>query len=202
MAILSTAITFLIGMALLLACQWLRYGRSMTRPSSIADEAFGLSALSLPAGWRAAKNLNEQAGIQALDPLRGRYVIVISEFKSDSPTLTLEEHARLTMSTLVASKRLLAVRGPWHRLVGGHEALQYEIDALAQNFLVTYLHTTVAGERGLHQILGWATSHRYSRAGLDRILDGFSELPSAAPVAAPLPTTPPDRDRTSKYQVH
>ena len=101
MAILSTAITFLIGMALLLACQWMRYGRSITRPSSMADEAFGLSALSLPAGWRAAKNLNEQAGIQALDPLRGRYVIVISEFRSDSPTLTLEEHARRTMSMLV-----------------------------------------------------------------------------------------------------
>jgi len=203
MAILSTAITFLIGMALLLACHWIRYGRSVTRPSSMADEAFGLSALSLPAGWRAAKNLNEQAGIQALDPLRGRYVIVISEFKSDSPTLTLEEHARLTMSTLVASKRLLAVRGPWHRLVGGHEALQYEVDAWSHDWRVTYLHTTVAGERGLHQILGWATSHRYSRAGLDRILDGFSELPSAAPVVAtPLPTPPPDRDSTSRYQVH
>ena len=130
-------------------------------------------------------------------------MIVISEFKSDFPTLTLDEHARLTLSTLVSSKRLLAVRGPWRRLVGGHEALQYEIDAMSHDWRVTYLHTTVAGERGLHQILGWATSHRYSRAGLDRILDGFSELPSAAPVVAtPPPTPPPEWDSTSKYQVH
>lgn len=117
--------------------------------------------------------------------------------------MTLEEHARQTMSALVSPKRLLAVRGPWRRLVGGHEALQYEIDTVSRGWRITYLHTTVAGERGVHQILGWATRHRYSRTRLDRILNGVSELPSALPfVVTPLPAPAPDRDTPSECRVH
>lgn len=159
------------------------------------------SALALPTGWRAAKNLNEQAGIQAIDPLRCRYVIVISEFRGDLKEAPLDEVARDRITALIGSKRLIAIRGPWDRTVGGHEAVQFEIDVRSPKTRVRYLHTTVSGQRGLHQIVAWSTRLRYSRKEFDQLLDGFRELPHESQESA---ADVPHRSVpvVSNYRVH
>ena len=144
----------------------------------LRDAAWGLSELRLPSGWRAAQTLNDGAGIEAIDPLRGRYAIVISEWREDfDASLTLEEYSQSTRADLTSDVVLVSASGPEARRVGGHQAIQFEIDGVHEQTAVKYLHTVVLGRRAFHQVIAWAPRKRYSRPVFDRLLDGFTETP-------------------------
>ena len=48
-------------------------------------------------------------------------------------------------------------------MIGGYDALQYQIEGFYQQTRIKYLHTTIAGRRAFHQVLAWATYSRYDR---------------------------------------
>lgn len=180
-----------------------RIARVRRPPSGVLTDAeLGLARVTLPPGWRAAADLNEGSWLQALDPLRGRYLIVLSESREDfEEAMDLHEHSLRTRKTLGESVRILAMRGPEEREVGGFRAIQYELDASDDLTLLTYLHTTVQGHRAFHQVLGWATRSCFDRATFERLLDGFSELPGPDP--RPLaPVSQVAVEPQSRYQVH
>jgi hypothetical protein len=170
----------------------------------LIDQSLGLAQLELPGGWRQAQDLNETAGIEAIQSLHGRHVIVISDSVEDFVAeMTVFEHSVNTRTELTGSIRLISCTGPERRTVGGFAALQYEIEGFFQQTRIKYLHTTIAGRRAFHQVLGWATYSRYDRQTFERLLEGFSEPPDldtaakAAPLVEPLPVMP-----VSKYDVH
>jgi dihydrofolate reductase len=174
-------------------------------PRALVDQSLGLARLELPEGWRQAQDLNETASIEAINPLHGRHVIVISDAIEDFvPEMTVYEHSVNTRSELTGSIQLISCTGPQRRVVGGFDALQYEIEGFFQQTRIKYLHTTIAGRRAFHQILAWATYSRYDRASFDGLLNGFTELPDVAtaikaapPTIEPLHVTP-----ASRYEVH
>jgi hypothetical protein len=98
--------------------------------------------------------------------------------------------------------RLLAVRGPQERQVAGFRAVQYELDALSDRTLITYLHTTVEGHRAFHQVLAWATRSWFDRPTFETLLDGFIERPGPDPRPQPTQETPLEVAITSRYDVH
>ncbi len=169
----------------------------------IVDRAFGLSKLELPDGWRAASDLNETASIEAMQPLYGRHLIVISDAIEDFvPDMTVFEHSENTRAELTSGIRLIACSGPERRVVDGFESLQYEIEGYFQQSRIKYLHTTIAGRRAFHQVLAWSTISRYDRPTFEGVLDGFAELPSleagaGEPAAAPHHVVP-----VSQFEVH
>ena len=171
----------------------------------LVDQSLGLARLELPDGWRQAQDLNETASIEAINALHGRHVIVISDSIEDFvPEMTVYEHSVNTRSELTGSIQLISCSGPERRVIGGFDALQYEIEGFFQQTRIKYLHTTIAGHRAFHQVLAWATYSRYDRESFERLLNGFSELPdlataakSAPPLADPLHVTP-----ASRYEVH
>jgi hypothetical protein len=174
-------------------------------PRALVDQSSGLARLELPAGWRKAQDLNDTASIEAIQPLYGRHVIVISDAVEDFvPDMTVFEHAANTRTELTGGIRLVACSGPARRTVGGFDALQYEIEGFFQQTRIKYLHTTVAGRRAFHQVLAWSTYSRYDREVFDRLLDGFTELPDLAAAAAqtPLPSEPLHVTPVSRYDVH
>src|SRR5688572_10324772 len=60
----------------------------------LVDRVLGLARLELPDGWRAARDLNEAASIEAMNALHGRHVIIISDSLEDFvPEMTLFEHS-------------------------------------------------------------------------------------------------------------
>lgn len=189
-----------------LALYWhhLRAVASWFRPVGgvLTDRAFGLCRLRLPPGWRPARQLNEEAGLEATHPLLGRHVIIISESLADfAAGMTIDEHAARTLKQLTGSIQVLAVTGPDRRRVGGFEALQFEVEGFYEGACFRYLHSTIAGRRAFHQVIAWATCSRYDRASLERLLDGFAEPrgPIPSPRTPPPPTpVPPD----SAYTVH
>jgi hypothetical protein len=170
----------------------------------LVDQALGLARLELPDGWRPARDLNETASIEAMNALFGRHVIVISDAIEDFvPEMTVYEHSINTRAELTNSIRLIACSGPERRLVGGYDALQYEIEGFYQQTRIKYLHTTVAGRRAFHQVLAWATYSRYDRAAFEHVLNGFSEIPD---LDVALKTEPPSEPLhivpVSRFDVH
>ena len=168
----------------------------------LADAGLGLAQIALPLGWRAASGLNDQAGIQAVAPLRRRYFIVISDPRADfKPGFTIDQHAERTLATLGESVSIVWTNGPQRGQVGTYETLQFEIEGYSDNTAVTYLHTTIAGPRAFHQVVGWATRSAYDRRALEAVLNGFTELPSDHSEPGPLPVST-FRPSSSRYNVH
>jgi hypothetical protein len=170
--------------------QRLRYIARWRRPAgqTLVDHELRLARLQLPAGWRAARDLNEGASLQAIDPLHGRHLIVISEALEDyALEVTVHEHARITLDLLTRGIKVKNVSGPQHRAIGGRDTVQYEIEGFHDNTWVKYLHTTIAGRRAFHQIIGWATQSRYNRDVFETVLEGFGELPGPDPIRWPAP---------------
>lgn len=173
------------------------------RGAVLGDSELGLAQVSLPPGWIPATDLNDGSWLQALDPLRNRYLIVISESREDfDPGMDAQEHSSRTRAALAASVRLLAVRGPEERQVGGFRAVQYELDALTDRTLLTYLHITVEGHRAFHQVLTWAIRSWFDRPTFERLLDGFVEQPGPDPRPQPVQDASVEVPVTSRYDVH
>lgn len=204
-ALLFTLITVFV--LAWLTASWPEFWRSpktqRRRGAILGDSELGLAQVTLPLGWLPASDLNEVGWLQARDPLRNRYLLVISESRDDfDPGMNAREHSSRTRASLAASVRLLAVRGPEERQVAGFRAVQYELDALSDRTLLTYLHTTVEGHRAFHQVLAWATRSWFDRPTFERLLDGFVEQPGPDPRPLPMQDTAIEVPVSSRYDVH
>ena len=205
MDILVFAITLFVLASLVAWWPAVRAVVAWRRPAAgiLRDADLGYAEVALPPRWRPARFLNDAASLQALDPVRRRYLIVISESREDfKGDLTLDEHAAQTLKALADSVRVVSLTGPRQGKLGGFDMLQYEIEAFHRGTWVKYLHTTIAGRRAFHQVLGWATRSTYDRATFESLLRGFSELPGPDPVRLPEPAVTMDSGGTGRYSVH
>ena len=167
------------------------------------DTELGLAALNLPIRWRAASKLNDQAVLQATDPVRQRFAVVISEPREDfDGTIDLSDHAGRTLSQLADSLRVVAINGPTERTVNGCRALQFEVEGFHQGVRLVYLHSTIEGRRAFHQLLVWSTRSAYDRALFDQVVDGFEELVGADPMVTPAPPPAVEAQIQSRYAYH
>lgn len=182
-AALTVSLLFLCRDRLRHVTRWYRPGGEI-----LVDEELGLASLRLPPGWRGTQGLNDGACLQAIHPLHGRHVIVISESLEDYALgVTLHEHAEVTRNLLTRGIRVMKITGPDFRVVGGANAVQFEIEGFHDNTWLKYLHTTVEGKRAFHQVIEWATQSRYNRAAFEALLDGFAELSGPDPIRRPPP---------------
>lgn len=169
----------------------------------LRDTELGLAALHLPTRWRAASKLNDQAALQATDPVRQRFAVVISEPREDfDVAIDLSDHAGRTLAQLADSLRLVAINGPAERTVNGCRALQFEVEGYHQGVRLVYLHTTVEGRRAFHQVLVWSTRSAYDRALFDEVVDGFEELAGADSAITPAPPPAVEAQIQSRYAYH
>ena len=167
------------------------------------DTELGLAALNLPIRWRAASKLNDQAVLQATDPVRQRFAVVISEPREDfDVTIDLSDHAGRTLSQLADSLRLVAINGPTERTVNGCRVLQFEVEGFHQGVRLVYLHSTIEGRRAYHQVLVWSTRSAYDRALFDQVVDGFEELAGPDPMVTAAPPPAVEAQIQSRYAYH
>jgi hypothetical protein len=162
----------------------LRRVATFRRPSAgvLRDSEVGYAQVRLPPRWRPSGGLNEQATLQAIDPLLHRSVLVISESRGDfDPAMKLEEHAAITVEILAASLQVVGFHGPQQRRVAGLPAIQYELEGFHERTWLKYLHTTIEGQRAFHQLVAWAPHTKYSREVFEQLLEGFEELPGPSP---------------------
>jgi hypothetical protein len=177
--------------------------RQQPTARTLADGELGLASIKLPARWRAATALNEQAAIQATDAFRQRFAVVISEPREDfDVTVDLSDHAGRTLTQLADSLRLVAINGPTERTIGGCRALQFEVDGYHQGVRLVYLHTTIEGRRAYHQVLAWSTRSAYDRKVFDELLDGFEERTGPELSLTPPPPIVIEAQVQSKFAYH
>lgn len=205
MDILVFAITLFVLASLVAWWPAVRAVAAWRRPAAgvLRDADLGYAEVALPPRWRPARFLNDAASLQAIDPARRRYLVVISESREDfKADLTLDEHAARTLQGVVGSLRVVGLTGPHHGKLGDFDMLQYEIDAFHQGTWLKCLHATIGGHRAFHQVLGWATRSTYDRATFESVLRGFSELPGPEPVVLPAPTITMDLGGDGGDRVH
>ncbi len=205
MDIVVFAITLFVLASLVAWWPAVRAVAAWRRPSAsvLRDADLGYAEVALPPRWRPARFLNDAASLQAIDPARGRYLVVISESREDfKADLTLDEYAAQTLQSVVGSVRVVGLIGPHRGTLGDFDTMQYEIDAFHRGMWLKYLHTTIAGRRAFHQVLGWATRSTYDRATFESVLRGFTELPGPDPVLLPEPPVPMDLGDEGRYRIH
>lgn len=172
---------FVFAFTLLYYSRFRYITRWWKRLPTVRDRAFDLAELDLPEGWRTGRDLNERAGIEAVDLLHNRYAVVISECREDfDARLDLDQYAQQACTDLTSIVRVLNVRGPEHRKVQGFDAVQFEIEGVHEMTEIWYLVTVVLGQRAFHQIVTWAPRSAYKRKVFDEIVEGFRERPGAA----------------------
>jgi hypothetical protein len=178
-------------------------GAVRPRRHVLTDGVSGLAQLTTPVNWHPDVDLAAEPAIQASDRLQLRHFVVISHSREDfESSVDLAAFSTLMRRELAGSCRVLAVRGPVERQIGGFPALQFELDASYDRAILTYLHTAVAGERAFHLLLGWSTRSRFDRGTFDRLADGFKEL--SGPPPRPLDVRPPlvELNAGTRHTVH
>jgi hypothetical protein len=173
-------------------------------PKVVTDAAAGFAAIALPAEWRQTASLACHAALQAVDRFHCRYVIVISESLEDfdDGTVDLQAYSRSALIRTMESMELLDISGPFERVVARFDAVQFEYKARVNGQKITYLHTTVAGRRAFHQIIGWSASSSFNRRAFDTLLDGFAERPGPVPERSDIGASPIKPPTASSHTVH
>lgn len=145
----------------------------------VHDEEIGLAELALPRGWKSTNHLKGNESIRMTDRFGRRYVIVISDARQDfADHIDLSEFHGLTFSQLVRAGDIVEMGAATARKVGDLDALQSEVVLILQRRFVTkYLHTTLLGRRGFHQVIGWSAESIYDRSLFETVVDGFRERP-------------------------
>lgn len=142
----------------------------------------GAMQLTLPNGWQPEKALHDEAQLQAYDPKKETFAIVLAEDRAKLPAdLTLEKHSDLTRGVLVGNLTDPEVTQPTPLIrVGDYPAIQYKIAGKIQGLDVVYLHTTVETDDRFHQILVWTAPPQFppNEAELQRIIGSFRERQS------------------------
>ncbi len=198
-------ITFFVVVTVVVRWPHLRAVAAWRRSRSgvLEDAELGFARIGLPSGWRPA-TLNASASLQAVQPVQGRYLIVISESREDyDNTVTLAAHSTQAVNRLTSGLRILASRGPVDTTVDGFPARQFELETLQGKSLLNFLHTTVEGARAWHQVVCWAPRSQYSRSLFEGMLEGFEELPGPAPrpldaASAPVGMAPGHNERVRR----
>ena len=128
----SFLITVFVGLCTFLWYLRFRYvAKWWNRTPTLRDRGFDLAELDLPSGWRPGKDLNDSAGIEAVDLLHGRYALVISESRDNfDARLGLDTYAMDRRDSLTSTLCLLDVRGPERCKVAGFDAVQFEIQGV------------------------------------------------------------------------
>ena len=196
-------ITLLIGLCVYLWYSRFRYVAKWRRGvTTLRDHAFDLAELDLPAGWRAGRELNDSAGIEAVDLRHSRYAMVISESREDYVnSVNLDTYAVEVRDSLTSDLRHLTITGPEHLKVDGCDAVQFEFEGVHDTTRVRFLFTVVIGRRALHQIVGWSPRSAYSRKAFDEVLRGFRERPGPAPQPHTIENEPNRRPRVIGFRT-
>lgn len=137
------------------------------------------SQITMPTGWGEMNDLNDKADLQAGNAGDNMYFIVLSESKKDfTNAMTMEQHSDITRKSLKKSLSDITEQGPFHTVVNGKPAVQYEILANFKTLRVGYLHTTVETDNNFHQLLAWTTYEKFSGSGrqvIDQVVSSFQE---------------------------
>jgi len=176
---------YLLAIALLVCvvagCKQLQ---SLAKPSTLKSTD-GKFQITVPAGWKADSTLNEKADIQAANPLKEMYVIVLTEAASDfSEDVTLDQYTDLTLNSMKSNLGSAAfATQPVPVSINGNQAMQYELQGETKKVKLAYVVTNVKSSDHFHQIVSWTLQSKLdeNRKTLQDVATSFGPAAPGGP---------------------
>jgi len=112
--------------------------------------------------WVKRTDLNTRASLQAADPHKDLYVIVITDLKPTVGDTTLQQHHQSAREHKLKQMTNSSASTSTPITIDGHSALQDEISGTEKGAILTFLHTTVDGGDSFHQIIAWTLKSRFA----------------------------------------
>ena len=148
----------------------------ISSPSELRNTETNVSIV-VPEGWlKVGGDLRQSQDIYTLQPEDQLYATVLSEDKAVLSQFALEDNAeqyrQLIRDELDSYERETKTGVT---SIDGHQAIQYEIRGTVEGESVVYLHTTVRGDDGYYQVVGWTTADRYreNKETLENVIESF-----------------------------
>ncbi|KZE70753.1 hypothetical protein AV545_19910 [Paenibacillus jamilae] len=136
-------------------------------------------AVTAPWTWSRDNRINEEADISIKNEFTDRYLIVLSEPKSDfDSSMTLQEYKGIIEDHLVSGITDPELGTASDMVVNGYPAIEFTLKGEIDGNLAMYNVTTIETPSHYHQVLAWTYASRYSRAQqeLRKIRDSFREM--------------------------
>ncbi|APB78072.1 MULTISPECIES: RDD family protein [Paenibacillus] len=136
-------------------------------------------AVTAPWNWSRDNMINEEADISIKNELTERYLIVLSEPKSDfDSSMTLQEYKGIIEEHLVSGITDSELGIASDLVVNGYPAIEFTLKGEVDGTPIMYNVTTIETPSHYHQVLAWTYASRYSRAQqeLRKIRDSFREM--------------------------
>ncbi len=136
-------------------------------------------AVTAPWNWSRDNSMNEEADISIKNEFTDRYLMVLSEPKSDfDSSMTLQEYKGIIEDHLVSEITDPELGSASDRAVNGYPAIEFTLKGEVDGIPVIYNVTTIETPSHYHQVLAWTYASRYGRAQqeLRKIRDSFREM--------------------------
>ncbi|KAF6575390.1 RDD family protein [Paenibacillus sp. EKM212P] len=136
-------------------------------------------AVTAPWNWSRDDRINEDADISIKNEFTERYLIVLSEPKSDfDSSMTLQDYKGIIEDHLVSGIMAPELGNPSDIEVNGYPAIEFTLKGEVEGTPIMYNVTTIETPSHYHQVLAWTYASRYSRAQqeLRKIRDSFREM--------------------------
>ncbi|NMP08819.1 RDD family protein [Paenibacillus polymyxa] len=133
-------------------------------------------AITAPWNWSRDNMINEEADISIKNEFTDRYLIVLSEPKSDfDSSMTLQEYKGIIEDHLVSEITDPELGLASDRVVNGYPAIEFTLKGEVDGIPIMYNVTTIETPSHYHQVLAWTYASRYGRAQqeLRKIRDSF-----------------------------
>lgn len=160
-----------------------------TQPPKVVTSPDGKTQLTVPGAWEERSDLNEEANLQAGNPVAEQYAIVISESREDfTADMTLENFAKLTQENAKTVIKDGVVSEPTSLTINGYPVKQFEISGSMQNINAKWIYAIVETPKNYHQIMAWTLASRYeqNKPVLLEVINSFKETETNAPPAGNL----------------
>ncbi|KJD46849.1 hypothetical protein QD47_04535 [Paenibacillus terrae] len=140
------------------------------------DDQFEVTA---PWSWSRDYTINEDADISIKNEFTERYLIVLSEPKSDfDSSMTLQEYKQIIQSHIESGLTTPESGKVSNIVVNGYLAIEFTLKGEVEDTPVMYNVTTIETPSHYHQVLAWTYASRYGRSQqeLRKIRDSFREM--------------------------
>jgi hypothetical protein len=155
----------------------IRYGiEESNKPETFLGKDASIE-ITATRNWSTRTDLNDDADLQIANTSDDLYLIVLREPKSDFESDDLDRYSAMTRKNMLDTLKNGNESDRKNLTIGGHPAIQYQLEGTADFFKFKYLHTCVATPTHFYQIMAWASVSDYDshKGQLEKLTASFKE---------------------------
>jgi hypothetical protein len=176
-----------------------RGGDTEVKLSKSLISADGAFEMKVPESWEQQNNLNDVAVLQAADREKEAYALLIADPRKPFEGTNLGKFADGQVQKFLESVTEPKLSGPELVIIDGDEALQYEIEGMAEDVGVVYLYTFSESPDRFLKAVTWSLAENYddNKEVLAAVTESIKQLKAVEePTPSPGATDSPSPSAT------